>query len=230
MLITHLSEMDKLTPVPLEHCGPGRVSWCSADRTAELVRLLGGMVFCPEHTLATSSATLVRVEDPKASFIDYLIANNYAPPEKFTVGANVRHGMNCSIGGEGFGFHKGRRFPHLGSIVIGDDVEIGSNVCIDRGSLGDTIIGARTKIDNLVHIAHNARIGEDCMIVAQAGIGGSAVIGNGVFVGFGAKIKNKVTIGDGSVIGMGAVVICDVPAGETWAGVPARKLSKDAPE
>jgi UDP-3-O-[3-hydroxymyristoyl] glucosamine N-acyltransferase len=103
-------------------------------------------------------------------------------------------------------------------------------VCIDRGTLGDTIIGARTKIDNLVHIAHNARIGEDCMIVAQAGIGGSAVIGNGVFIGFGAKIKNKVTIGDGAVIGMGAVVICDVPAGETWAGVPARKLSKDAPE
>lgn len=220
--------MDKLTPVPLEQCGPGRVSWCNTERTAELVGLLGGMVFCPAHTLARSGATLVRVPDPKHSFIDYLIANEYRAPERFTMGNNIRRGQHCSIGGEGFGFHNGRRFPHLGSITIGDDVEIGSNVCIDRGALGDTIIGARTKIDNLVHIAHNAVIGEDCLIVAQSGIGGSAVIGNGVFIGFGAKIKNKVRIGDGAIIGMGAVVICDVPTGETWAGIPARKL-KEAP-
>lgn len=215
--------MDKLIPAPLERCGPGRVSWCSASRTSELIDLPGGMVFVPLATLVMGAAQLVRVEDPKASFIAYLIAGGYRAPEKFALGNNVKQGKHCAIGGEGFGFHKGVRFPHIGSLEIGDDVDMGSCVCIDRGTLGNTVVGARTKIGNLVHIAHNAQIGEDCLIVDRVGIAGSAVIGNGCFIGYGATIL-KVRIGDGATIGAHALVTKDVPAGETWAGVPASKM------
>lgn len=153
----------------------------------------------------------------------------------------LRVGHNTIIGGEGFGFHRPpasaagqpktdngqppTRFPHIGSVKLGARVEVGSNTCIDRGAIGDTIIGDDTKIDNLVHIAHNVRIGQRCLIVAGAVIGGSAVIGDDVFIGINASIKNKVRIGNGATIGMGAVVTKDVPAGETWVGNPARSIA-----
>lgn len=136
-------------------------------------------------------------------------------------------GNNSSIGGIGFGFTEGERNPHIGGVVLHDGVEIGSNTCIDRGCLGDTVIGERTKIDNRVHIAHNVRIGKECQIVAGAVIGGSAVLGDGVFVGINASIKNKVRIGDGAIIGMGAVVLHDVPAGNTVVGNPAQILTNE---
>ena len=135
---------------------------------------------------------------------------------------------NAVIGGKGFGYVWDKdhwlRFPHIGSVVLEENVEIGSNTCIDRGSIGNTIIRKGVKIDNLVHIAHNADIGEHSLIVAGAVIGGSVKIGKNCFIGMNASIKNGVVIGDNVTVGAGAVVLKDIPSGETWAGVPAKKL------
>lgn len=134
------------------------------------------------------------------------------------------------IGKDGFGYEwdgeKHVKFPHLGDVIIGKDVEIGANTCIDRAALeGEfTVIGDGTKIDNLVHIAHNVKIGEGCLIVAGSVIGGSCVIGDRCYIGIGAMIKNKVKIGNDVTIGMGAVVLKDVPDGWTVVGNPAKRL------
>lgn len=133
-------------------------------------------------------------------------------------------GKNNVIGGHGFGYEKSKdgiplRIKHLGNVVIGKNVEIGSNVCIDRGVIDSTIIGDNTKIDNLVHIAHNVKIGKSCLIVAGAVIGGSTTIEDNTFVGINASIKNKLKIGSNVVIGMGSTVLSDVPDNTTVKGL-----------
>ena len=130
------------------------------------------------------------------------------------------------VGREGFGFlpHEGGavRIPHAGRCVLEHDVEIGANSCIDRGSVDDTVIGAGTKIDNLVHVAHNVRIGRGCFLAAQVGIAGSARIGDGVQLGGQAGINGHITIGARAIITGQTGVIGDVPAAEMWSGYPAR--------
>lgn len=142
------------------------------------------------------------------------------------VGADARIGAGAAIGGPGFGFSPGakglERLPQLGRAFIGDRVEIGSNSCVDRGALGDTRIGAGTKIDNLVQIAHNVRIGDNCVIAAMVGIAGSTVIGDRVMLGGHAGVADHLTIGDDARIAAKSGVTSDVPAGETWGGYPAR--------
>jgi UDP-3-O-[3-hydroxymyristoyl] glucosamine N-acyltransferase len=137
-------------------------------------------------------------------------------------------GTDTVIGKEGFGFAKDGdrwlRIPHIRKVIIGDDVEIGSNCCIDRGCLTDTVIGNGVKIDNLCHIAHGVVIGDNTIITAGTIIAGSVTIGKNVWIAPNSTIKNGVTIGDNAFIGMASNVLKDVPAGETWCGNPARKL------
>jgi UDP-3-O-[3-hydroxymyristoyl] glucosamine N-acyltransferase len=134
------------------------------------------------------------------------------------------------IGSDGFGyvFAGGRhhKFPQLGSVVIEDDVEIGANTTVDRGSLGVTVIGVGTKIDNLVQIAHNVRIGRHCVIAAQTGISGGAKLGDYVVIGGQAGIAEHVVIEDGARIGARAAVYFGkiVRKGSTVWGSPARPL------
>ncbi len=111
--------------------------------------------------------------------------------------------------------------PHVGHVEIGDDVEIGANSCVDRGKFGATIIGTGTKIDNLVQVGHNVRIGRNCVICGNTGIGGSATLGDGVVVGGHVGISDNVTIGEGAHIAGKSGVTCDIPAGEAWMGYPA---------
>lgn len=148
-----------------------------------------------------------------------------------TKGENVEIGHGCCIGGHGFGYEfdeEGRLIdmPHHGRVVIEDDVTIHNNVCIDRAVLGETRIGRGTKIDNLVHVAHNVKIGKYCLVVAGAVFGGSCEIGDRTFIGGNVFIKQHVKVGRNCVIGAGAVVTHDVPDGEIWVGNPARFLKK----
>jgi UDP-3-O-[3-hydroxymyristoyl] glucosamine N-acyltransferase len=147
------------------------------------------------------------------------------------IGTFVKIGANTTIGGSGFGYEKDedglfQEIPHIGNVVIEDYVEIGNNTAIDRAVLGSTFLRKNCKIDNLVHIAHGVEIGENSLIIANAMIGGSSVIGKNVWVAPSSSILNKLTINDESFIGMGAVVLKNVFAGQTVVGNPAKELSK----
>jgi UDP-3-O-[3-hydroxymyristoyl] glucosamine N-acyltransferase len=143
-----------------------------------------------------------------------------------TLGDRVAVHGGSVIGSDGFGYvyrdNAHQKIPHVGRCIIEHDVEIGANTTIDRGSISDTVIGAGTKIDNLVQIAHNVRVGRLCLIVAQAGIAGSAVLEDGVVIGGQAGLGGHITIGKGAKIAAQSGVFGDIPAGETWSGYPAR--------
>ena len=134
------------------------------------------------------------------------------------------------IGQDGFGFAPGIdgviKIPQLGRVLIGDDVEIGANSAVDRGTLQDTEIGEGTKIDNLVQIGHNVKIGRACIIAAQAGIAGSCRIGDGVLIGGQAAVADHVTIGSGAQIGGKAGVMRKVAPGEAVMGYPAKPAKR----
>ncbi len=147
--------------------------------------------------------------------------------ERCRIGNHCIIHPNVTIGADGFGFRpspdgKGLvKIPHIGAVKIGDDVEIGAGSCIDRGKYGATTIGDGTKIDNLVQIAHNCKLGRHCVMAGQSGIAGSATLGDGVMMGGGARVRDHVTVGSGTKIGGNAGVISDVAPGKTLLGVPA---------
>ncbi len=145
------------------------------------------------------------------------------------VGRDVLLGPLCSIGCFGMGYERdadGRwiRFPQLGGVIIEDDVHIGAHATIQRGALGDTIVRRGARIGPHVNISHNVEIGENALIVGHAQVAGGARIGSGAVIWQAAVIANSIEIGPGAVIGMSAAVRHDVPAGEVWAGNPARRI------
>ncbi len=142
------------------------------------------------------------------------------------IGQRVRIHAGAVIGSDGFGyvFDAGmhRKVPQVGQVIIQDDVEIGANVCIDRGALGPTTIGKGTKIDNLVQIAHNVSIGEHCLVVAQVGIAGSTKIGHYTTLAGQVGIAGHLKIGNKVTIAAQSGVMHDVPDGGKWLGAPAQ--------
>jgi UDP-3-O-[3-hydroxymyristoyl] glucosamine N-acyltransferase len=158
-------------------------------------------------------------------------ANTFLYPH-VTLYSHVALGERCivhsgaRIGTDGFGYTfvdgQHQKVPQVGGVIVGNDVEIGANTCIDRGSVGPTEIGNGVKIDNLVHIAHNVRIGDLTIVVAQVGISGSTTIGQGVTLAGQAGLQGHITVGDGAIIGGQAGVLGDVPAGAVYSGYPAR--------
>ncbi len=157
---------------------------------------------------------------------DCLIYPNVAVRERVTIGDRVFIQSGTVIGSEGFGYVQGdgdyKLIPQVGTVVVEDDVEIGANVTIDRARFDRTLIGRGTKIDNLVQIAHNVVIGENSIIVAQAGISGSTRIGKNVTIAGQAGLVGHIEIGDGAICAAQAGVIGSVPERTVVSGYPAR--------
>jgi UDP-3-O-[3-hydroxymyristoyl] glucosamine N-acyltransferase len=142
------------------------------------------------------------------------------------IGQRVRIHAGAVIGSDGFGYvidagiH--RKVPQVGQVIIHDDVEIGANVTIDRGALGPTVIGKGTKIDNLVQIAHNVTIGENCLVIAQVGIAGSTKIGDYVTLAGQVGLAGHLRIGNQAVVAAKSGVMHDIPDAGKWMGIPAQ--------
>lgn len=232
--MSSFSSLDKATENDLSFC-----KFTGQKATEMITSSNAGLIICCGPSI--SGKRLIIVSNPRLWFIR-VVREFFLPREPpgihpsavinyecVELGENVRIGPNCTIGFEGFGFEGDKdgvyqRFPHVGKVILGDNVEIGANTCIDRGALEDTIIGEGTKIDNLVHVAHNVRIGKNCLIVALTCLGGGVIIEDGAYVGIGAGIRNQITIGEKAFIGMGAVVVKDVDPGVTVIGNPAKPM------
>jgi UDP-3-O-[3-hydroxymyristoyl] glucosamine N-acyltransferase len=147
------------------------------------------------------------------------------------IGDNCMIQSGVSIGEDGFAFERNdslelEPFPHFGKVIIGNDVEIQTNCSIARGSLKDTIIEDGTKIDALVHVAHNVNIGKNCSLTAGTIIGGSTTIGDTCWLGLNSTVKHKLRIGNKVIIGSGASVIDNIPDEDIVAGIPAKSISR----
>ena len=142
------------------------------------------------------------------------------------IGHRVVLKAGAVIGGEGFGYlsdgTKHTRIPHVGGCILEDEVEVGSNTCIDRGSIDDTVIGRGTKLDNLVQVGHNVRIGERCLIMAGVGIAGSTRVGHDVILAGHVGVTDHLVIGDRARIAAKSAIFGDVPASASFSGHPAR--------
>lgn len=133
---------------------------------------------------------------------------------------------NATIGADGFGFRPDPerglvKIPQIGNVILGNNVEIGANTCVDRGKFSSTVLGDGCKIDNLVQIGHNSKLGRFCIMAGNSGLAGSVTLGDGVIIGGSASIKDHTTIGSGAIVGAGSGVVADVEAGKTMLGYPA---------
>ena len=168
----------------------------------------------------------VRIGDSCEIGDETILFPNVVLYPRIRIGKRCRLHAGCVIGADGFGYIPVgtalKKVPHLGTVEIGDDVEIGANCCIDRAKTGATIIGPGTKLDNLVHVGHNVRVGASCLLIAQVGIAGSSTIGNGVILAGQAGVVDHVTLGDGVRVAAQSGVIGNVPTGQTVTGFPAR--------
>jgi len=161
---------------------------------------------------------------------DTILYPNVVLYPSVTVGKRCYIHAGAVLGADGFGYapvgNMLQKVPHIGSVRVEDDVEIGANCCIDRAKTEETVIGAGTKMDNLVHIAHNVKIGKCCVIVSQVGIAGSTTIGNGVILAGQVGIVDHVNVGDGAQVGAQSGVRYDIPAGGRFFGSPAVPMAR----
>jgi UDP-3-O-[3-hydroxymyristoyl] glucosamine N-acyltransferase len=149
--------------------------------------------------------------------------------EEVRIGNRVIIHNNAVIGSDGFGYLQDKsrapiKIPQVGTVIIEDDVEIGANTAVDRAALGETVIKKGTKIDNLVQVAHNVEIGENCILAGQTGISGSVKIGKNVIIGGQVAINDHVKIGDNVMMAGRTGVVGDIPSGSIIAGTPAQDI------
>ncbi|WP_417291662.1 UDP-3-O-(3-hydroxymyristoyl)glucosamine N-acyltransferase [Corallibacter sp.] len=158
-----------------------------------------------------------------------IIFGNVTINDRVKIGNNVKIQSGTVIGGEGFGYLKSDKlgvlnFPHIGGVIIEDNVEVGANNTIDRGALADTVLRKDVKTDSLVHIAHNVVIGERTLIMANAMFSGSVTVGKDCWIAPSSSMRDAINIGDNVTVGLGAVVTKSIPPNQVWTGNPAREL------
>lgn len=229
-----MDEIDGVTGInSLYHATEFELAFWDGKDTRAVLSSKAKNILVNERLKSLESKNCIVVDNPRLEFIKY--AWRYHPP-KGNRGPvykqdDVEIGENCSIGYDGFGYERDEdgklwKFPHYGGVIIESGVEIAQIVCIDRGTFDNTYIGEGTKIDNLVHVAHNVRVGKYCMIVAGTVIGGGAIIGDYSFLGINSSIRDGIVIGEWAVVGMGAVVVEDVDPYTTVIGNPAKVYEK----
>ena len=216
-------------------CEPGIHSTAVADSTAEIgsgASIGAGCYIGPGVVIGANTKLYpnVTVLDDTSIGSETIIWSGTVIRERCRIGNHCIIHPNVTIGADGFGYRPspdGRglvKIPQIGTVEIGDGVEIGAGSCVDRGKFSATSIGDGTKIDNLVQIAHNCKLGRSCVIAGHSALGGSVTLGDGVMMGGGARVKDHVTIGAGARLGGNTGVISDVAPGKTLLGVPADDL------
>lgn len=184
---------------------------------------VGPKVVIGENTILYPNVTLL---DASTIGNNTVIWSGTVIRERCHIGHHCIIHPNATIGADGFGFRpcpeRGLvKIPQIGNVIIGNGVEIGANSCVDRGKFSSTVIGDGCKIDNLVQIGHNSKLGRFCIMAGNSGLAGSVTLGNGVIIGGSSSIKDHTTIGDGAIVGAGSGVTGDIPAGKTMLGYPA---------
>jgi len=213
-------------------CEPGIHSTAVVDSTAEIgtdAAIGAGCYIGPGVVIGANTKLYpnVTVLDDSSIGSETIIWSGTVIRERCCIGNCCIIHPNVTIGADGFGYRPssdGRglvKIPQIGTVEIGDGVEIGAGSCVDRGKFSATSIGDGTKIDNLVQIAHNCKLGRSCVMAGQSGLAGSVTLGDGVIMGGRAAVKDHVTVGAGAKLGGGAGVISDVAPGKTLLGIPA---------
>jgi UDP-3-O-[3-hydroxymyristoyl] glucosamine N-acyltransferase len=215
-------------PVPRPAVGIDPTARVAPDATIASDAAIAPLVVISQRSMIGARAILhagVYIGQDVVVGDDCEIFPNVVIRERVTLGQRVIIHAGSVLGSDGFGYHwdghQHVKVPQIGSIIIEDDVEIGSCVCIDRAKMGVTRIGRGTKIDNLVQIAHNCIVGSHCILVGQSGLAGSAKLGRGVVLGGQAAVRDHTSMGDGSVAAARSGVTKDVPPGATVSGMPA---------
>jgi len=212
--------------LPPVGCAPSAVVAGDAQLGPD-VRIGPGVVIGPAARIGNGTALLANVSIGPDVRIgrNVVLCEGVCIRHGCSIGDRVRIGPNSVIGYDGFGyfFADGRhnKIPHAGNVVIEDDVEIGACACIDRAKFGSTRVGAGTKIDNLVQVAHNVQIGRGCVIAALGGIAGSARLADYVVLGGHVGVRDNISVGKGVTCGAYTAVASDVPDGQTLFGIPA---------
>ena len=190
---------------------------------------IGAGTYIGAHVIIAENVTIypnVTILDECTIGKNTIIWSGTVIRERSVIGNDCIFHPNATIGADGFGFRPDPerglvKIPQIGNVVIGNNVEIGANSCVDRGKFSSTILGDGCKIDNLVQIGHNSKLGKFCIMAGNSGLAGSVTLGDGVVIGGSASIKDHTTIGAGAMIGAGSGVTGDIEAGKVMLGYPA---------